>query len=789
MSRAPTLWLWLVIAGVAGSFWPVLGPELGLYYGDHSVVFRRRWFWVVDALARFELPARTIGTPNGLPMESLLNGTFTPMTGIFALGPFTATYDFFVAGHVLLLAVGAFFLARSLGAGGLLSAGAAAIALTGPFLSFENLLVGLQGFAWAPWTYWAVLEVLRGPTPRAVGGLGLAGGFHLQGIMPETCLLDALAGGLLLGVVVFHERRRVSAASLLALGGGLAVAFALAAVELMPVLEALQSTQRGTGFSHADQTEWSVSSLQLLDFLVPGLTSLHDLPFAEPQGVHGRDRAYLVSLYLGVVPVVAAIALFDARTRRWAAVLMAIALLGLLLSMGDHAFLHGPIGRLPLLRNGRYPVKFTTVTAAALAALVPLGGAVIERQVRVAAMLSALHLTLLLGLYNALGLPEVLAYVRGLVELTQVFPTVPHATKLELVAQSLGHRVAIAAIASGALAVGTVGAVALKRQAWLPVVAVVSIWFGLTLGARETVIGAPTSPPAAPEMLDALQVPRNRYVMLTPMHAYPAGPTDIESNLFGQYQRSIRLRGDLVLPRGRRWFDIDADGQSLPISTEASLVLAESKGPPAERLLGRLGISWVSNWVPKPWPGRVEVPILDEAPQYLYPLPQVRAPLSVHARWLRRGEEVAALGPDLWSRLMDARNFDVIVVAGEGAPAPATTSSVAAASCEAATTVVGPEDTAVDTLSVAVDAACPVILLVLEPWSEQWRARVDGVSEPVLIGDIGALAVAVPKGPHTVEFEFVAHSKRWLPLSSGALVLASILLALGRRRRSDAGPG
>lgn len=775
-------WLALVVIGVLFAFGAVLGPEDGLYFGDHTMIFRRRWYWVADALARGELPVRTIASLSGTPLEDLLNGTYTPMTLVLLLGDFDIVYDLFVAGHVLLLAVGAFGFARSLGATGLMAAGAASVALMGPVLSFENLLVGLQGLAWAPWVWWAVGSVLRRPSWLGVAALGLVGGFHVQAIMPETALLDLLAGAVLLMVVVSRGELTAPAKSLGGLVCGLGLAALISAVELMPVLEALRFSRRGSGFTAFEHNVWAVQPLGLLDLLAPGLGSLHSLPFAESVGVHaGKRRAYLVSLYLGLTPALGLVALTDPRHRRLAIVLVVIAVAGVVLALGDLTPLHGLVRGLPVLRNGRFPVKFLLLTSAALAALVPLGLRALRSAPGAGVLALGGYLALVASLYFTLSVPEVRPFVEELSRFNGNFPTIDRATKLDLVMSDLRFRTQSSLLAASLAFVSVAAAAGSKRRSWAPALTVTALWLGLVLGARATIVSAPTGPQPPPEFLEALRKSDRYYQVLPNGQRVPLEP-EPGVDLYAQHVASGRVRGGLILPEGRFCDDFDPDGQSQPMSVFVWSLVKRSSGASAERLLGRAGVHWISLWLDLDRPGKIELPMENQPPHYLYPLPRTRAPVSAHASWIRVGKDIE-LGPELARFLKSDETFEQIVIGDPSAPTSTSTSALAAASCDAATSIVAPPDTRGDLIAVKVEAACPVMLLVLEKWAPQWQAKVDGAPVPVYPGGVGDIAVHVPEGRHEVVLRFEARSERWLPVSLGGLLIAAALIAVGVIRR------
>ena len=88
---------------------------------------------------------------------------------------------------------------------------------------------------------------------------------------------------------------------------------------------------------------------------------------------------------------------------------------------------------------------------------------------------------------------------------------------------------------------------------------------------------------------------------------------------------------------------------------------------------------------------------------------------------------------------------------------------------------------------VAVSTATPAWLVLTDTWFPGWRARIDGRDVVVRRADHAFRAVALPPGPHEVEFTFTPRG-----LVSGAAVTLGALLIVGalliaRRRDADHG--
>ncbi len=75
-------------------------------------------------------------------------------------------------------------------------------------------------------------------------------------------------------------------------------------------------------------------------------------------------------------------------------------------------------------------------------------------------------------------------------------------------------------------------------------------------------------------------------------------------------------------------------------------------------------------------------------------------------------------------------------------------------------------------------------LLLADNWYPGWRASIDGVPVPILIGDHALRVVPIPPGRHEVRFLFRPLSLEIGAFVSGTSVMAALWLALPRRRRA-----
>jgi uncharacterized membrane protein YfhO len=80
------------------------------------------------------------------------------------------------------------------------------------------------------------------------------------------------------------------------------------------------------------------------------------------------------------------------------------------------------------------------------------------------------------------------------------------------------------------------------------------------------------------------------------------------------------------------------------------------------------------------------------------------------------------------------------------------------------------------------------VLLVRNPWDENWHATVDGRPVPLLHADYVMQAVAVPAGTHTVDL-YYRDGAIGVGLWVSGVAWAVLFLGIGVLRRREARPG
>ncbi len=766
------LWAVAVLAGlVAIAFRDVLGASDGLWFGDHDLAFRRRWWFVIDTIRAGHLPTRTLAHGSGVPIESILNATYTPLVLLFAVGPFDIMYDWFVAGHVLLACLGVYALFRSLGFSAMGAFWAALVPLAGPIVSFENLVIILQGLAYAPWTYWAVARLLRQPNLRNVGWLGLWGGWHLQGITPEVMLMDLLVGVVLLAVV------RPSWRAAPALAAGLVLAFAASAVELMPVLESLSNTRRGQGFSYTEQSYWSVHPWRLISVLVPSFWSLPEIGEARFQGLFGgRPRPYLLSLYAGLLVSMAV------GLRRPSVIALAVAAGFVVIGLGPLTPLHGLVARLPVMTSARYPVKFMALAMAAVAVALAYAPRAWAKSKGPPWPLAA-HAAVAIGLWVVLtsasftsALPTMLSPPsRDLLGVEPGF-------LVELVRLAQGHRLGHA-VAVPALALLAVTVVKAPRSRLLALTAIAAL--DVAWAAGYAIQGGPVDVRPADDLHHAIRGLQRRVYRLGPNDRRAPLTVDPSLKLYEQSMVAGARRGTLSYRDVRAFYDYDAEGQSNPSSAAAFDLIRSHGYPEAEVLLGRAGVHAVSTWARLPRPGLTMFPIEGQVSHYVFPLQPHRPYVDAFSEW-RRIRPESMRRPDNVAHLTRLSTWDVLLVLDPSAPSPRVEGSPAT-DCRRQAVVRAEPPSPNGDVAFHADVPCEAMVLIQETYHPRWTATVDGRPAPVFVAEMGQTAVLVPAGAHRVSLRYVGRAERWAMISLLGL-LVSLVLATARGPKTAGSP-
>jgi hypothetical protein len=299
---------------------------------DHFDYFQPLRFFTAQELSGGRLPLWNPYSASGEPwLANPQTGVFYPPSWLFLVLPFATAYMLFLLLHLVVLGCGAYLLfARRLSTGAAM-VGAAALMFSGPVLSLLDVSNNFATLAWIPLVLWCALEGAwrRGAVVLALAFLGGEPFF-------------AAVGALLYALVRRH--RDVLWTALLAFG--------LTAVQLIPFLEFVVSSDRAGGMEDSLILRESMHLRDWASAVIPSATSM---------------QQFIPVVYMGLVVIVLAIAGIVRAPRREVAGWIALLVAAMAIATGPEW-----LTRLPLTLF-RYPARLVPFAALAVAALAAIG--------------------------------------------------------------------------------------------------------------------------------------------------------------------------------------------------------------------------------------------------------------------------------------------------------------------------------------------------------------------------------------------------------------------------------
>ncbi len=351
-------WLWFTA--------PLLTGQRTVAFRDASSFYYPLFAWTADQWSQGRVPLWNPQDNGGTPVVGDASASvFYPGKLIFTLPlPFALRYNLYVAGHLLLAAVASFWVARRYG----FSAAAAALAAAsfsfgGHILAQTSNVVFLVGAAWLPFAWLAMDRLLFAKrTTAAIAGLATALAMMILGGDPQLALHTIVLGSV--AALCFRRSKystRLRRLSLLAVAT--LCALLLSAVQVLPSRtwsanseRKLHDTPRSLWQIPAWMNEHpDVSATSVVTGLAasanPGTHDHQIYVFSVApwrwgellwsnygggwwptnhrwmSGIAAEGRVWSPSLYMGLLPVVLAAAVFRLRggTRRrrfWSAALV-----------------------------------------------------------------------------------------------------------------------------------------------------------------------------------------------------------------------------------------------------------------------------------------------------------------------------------------------------------------------------------------------------------------------------------------------------------------------------------
>jgi hypothetical protein len=383
-----------LLALVTFFFLDILTAGLNLYMRDLATVYYPDGAVLRTFLRAGALPLWNQFASGGQPLAANPRyEAFYPPQWLLAIGPLRDMFHLEIVLHYLVAALGMYLLGRSLRLSVAASSfGGFAWALGGLMLALSNLLPFLFSAAWLPWVAFTFRRSLAdgGIRRLAVAAIPLAMIFLVADVsmMMQTC---GMAGA----YAIYHASR--TGAWRRALTGCLVtglIAFAIAAVQLIPALDFQRDSGRAIPLDRSTVMHWSMPPVRVAEVIWPaafGSASPHAfLSWASNRFYADEAIPFYLSIYPGIVSVLLAGAAFIRRARG-AGFTAVIAVISFLLAIGKHGPLFPLLYRLGL-HSLRYPEKFALSGIFALSVFAMIAADVVRRDA--AMQRAAFHIAL-----------------------------------------------------------------------------------------------------------------------------------------------------------------------------------------------------------------------------------------------------------------------------------------------------------------------------------------------------------------------------------------------------------
>src|SRR5262245_4775556 len=308
-----TTLLALIATGIpiAALFGPALFTDRLFAMRDASHFYYPLFEWCCHEWAAGRLPLWNPQENCGVPV--LADGSSSvlyPGKLLFLLpGSFALRYKLFITVHVVLAAAGSYWLARAWKASALAAALAAMGFASGGNVVFQYCnVVFLVGAAWLPLAALAIDRMLQRGSWRAALGLGVVLSLMILGGDPQAAYHGLLIAALYAVVLSFvrceeTEPRDGGSDNSLVIRLGLtgiaaAIAFALAAVQILPSAEAMEHSERA-GFNRPRNVYEAIDVMVRPDSAREGESRGESIVrglFCPPEAGSHHDMAYEFSV-------------------------------------------------------------------------------------------------------------------------------------------------------------------------------------------------------------------------------------------------------------------------------------------------------------------------------------------------------------------------------------------------------------------------------------------------------------------------------------------------------------
>lgn len=594
-----------------------------------------------------------------------------------------------------------------------------------------------------PWGLAAVDRAMRSPGVTSVAILAAVVGLQVLGGHPETLAMCTL---LLVAYALFRvldaDRSGLRNAQLGTVGTGLVLGVAVGAVMELPLLELARESAR---FTRGAQP---IPLKGMIGFAMPEFWGRPDkTAFAAPVSYPG------MAMYIGAVPIVFAAVGATVRPGRTARFFAAVLLV--CIAAGAHTPVVAAAARaVPgLNRLNLFYLLFIAVFCVSVLAAFGLERLATTPHARRSVV--TLVVAALAPLVAVATTPGLLGH---LPDATRQLPALAR----DVPSAATAH--AAAALRWGILAGFAVvlGALFVRRRAWLPalgVVAIVVTCADLVSVNRgfQPVVPIRAAEPAIPPSLAWVQA-----------HVGDSRVAGQEESLGASLAASYGLR-DLRgqdLPLLRRYRDVVYGLGATPARIGDHRPLVDLRDPSVLRLLDLFAVRYIFEPTDGPRPPGMRVVFAGQRDRVL------GNPSALPAAWSTTGwrsvpdERTAAA---LVSRTADMENLQRVPLIEGAPPGPGTAGEVTPAS------VTRPDDEHVQVIARGRHAGW---LVLDDSYFPGWSAKIDGSEARIYAANAAFRAVRVPAGRHVVTFAYRPASVRAGGFVSIAALLVLVVLAL-----------
>ena len=378
----PDLAAALILIGAGILFFAdVLFSSKNFYYRDILNFHYPLRRVLIDAFARGEFPLWNPFIYLGQPMLANPNYmAFYPTNLLHLIFDFNYAFKLHFILHPIAGGLGLYFLVRRLGLPWVPAlAGALSYEFSGVVLSFLNLYNIIPAVALIPWMGWAFYGALQGHTRRRTFVFGVLLALQVIAFEPLILQCSVLLLAALSLVWLWNQPDRIKALRLPAtiVSAGALLAAGIAAAQVLPTLELLPLSARGSGLDFRSAAGWSAHPSDLLNIIIPNLFGnpfTIDMSNYWGEFYHESKAGYIASFFLGSVTLLLfSLSLFSHRTKLRNAIVPFLGI-SVILGLGKFTPVYPWLyEHVPLLDLGRYPSKYFLLTSVMVSILAAVG--------------------------------------------------------------------------------------------------------------------------------------------------------------------------------------------------------------------------------------------------------------------------------------------------------------------------------------------------------------------------------------------------------------------------------